>query len=78
MEYLGTYKSSESLQLLSVTKHLSTDADSITAAKKLLSIFFIPPRRHCGRCRQGAFTEKKKIYPLPLCRRRRHKEALKK
>ncbi len=28
------------------TKHLSTDADSSTAAKKLLSIFcFIPPRR---------------------------------
>ena len=32
------------------TKHLSTDADSSTTAKKLLSILFIFPRH-----RQGAF-----------------------
>ena len=39
------------------TKHLSTDADSSTAAKKLLSIFLIPLRR---RRRQGALTPKKR------------------
>ena len=50
------------------TKHLSTNADSITAAKKLLSFFFfIPPRRH-RRCRcQGAFhcMFSFKVYPNP-------------
>ena len=36
------------------TKNLLTDADSSTAGKKVLSIFFTPPRRR----RQGAFGQK--------------------
>ena len=39
------------------TKNLSTDADSSTAAKKLLSIFFTPPHRRRCRPRQGAFEK---------------------
>ena len=38
------------------TKHLLTDAESSTAGKKLLGIFFIPPHCHGCRRRQGAFT----------------------
>ena len=42
------------------TPTLSTDAESSTTAKKLLSIFFIPLRPRPRRRRQGAFGPKKK------------------
>ena len=66
-------KGSHSLGKRMFKKHLSTDVDSSTGAKKLLRIFFIPPRRHLWRRHQrgfytkkkGLLSNKKKNTPLP-------------